>query len=224
MVPGIVRERVQGGGACTAARGDLVRGGTAGPRTPPGSARRAGHPGTRVRGRAGSAELSAPPPPARRPASSRVSARELSEGGCERAGPALGRCGDHRPALCQRPRTWQRRDIHLAWQLIPRGGGGARSPPYRRVAAGEARSGGGEGIPLRRASGPFSLPGGPGRGAAGGSGPISILIAGLGGPSGPRPNYRANPPGACGACQLQSLYPTLPAFSRTIPLSACSLR
>lgn len=164
------------------ARGDLVRDGTAGPRTPPGSARRAGPPGTRVRGRAGSAELSAPPPPARRSASSRISAPESSEGGCERAGPALGRCEDHRPALCQWPRPWQRRDIHLAWQLLPRGGGGARPPPYRRVAAGEARSGGGDGNPLRRAAGPFSIPGGPGPGAAGGSGPISILIAGLGGP------------------------------------------
>lgn len=92
----------------------------------------------------------------------------------ERAGPALGRGGDHRPAL------WQRWGIHLAWQLLPRGGGRARPPPYRRAAAGRARSGGGDRDPLGRAACPCPLPRGPGKGAAGGPGPISILIAGLG--------------------------------------------
>ncbi|KAG3273375.1 hypothetical protein H1C71_018786 [Ictidomys tridecemlineatus] len=64
----------------------------------------------------------------------------------------------------------------------------------------------------RRGEGPFgraalsgSLPGGPGRGAAGGMGPISILIAGLGGPSGRRPNYQADPRGAAGLCQADPL-------------------
>ena len=78
--------------------------------------------------------------------------------------------------------------------------------------------GAGTGIPLGRAGRaacPCPLPGGPGRGAAGGAGPISILIAGLGGPSGPRPNYRANPRGASGTGQAHSLHPGLPA-SRTV--------
>ena len=105
-------------------------------------------PGARVRGRAGRAELSAPPP-ARLSGSSRISAQEPSERGCERASPARGRGGDHRPALWRRPRPRQWRDIHLAWQLLPRGGGGARLPPYRRAAAGGARSGGGDGDPPR---------------------------------------------------------------------------
>lgn len=75
--------------------------------------------------------------------------------------------------------------------------------------------GAGTGIPLGRATRPCPLPGGPGRGAAGGTGPISILIAGLGGPSGPRPNYRANPRGASGTGQAHSLHPGFPA-SRTV--------
>lgn len=155
-----------------------------------------------MRGRAGGAELSTPPPPAGSPASSRTSAQEPSEGGCERAGSGRGRGGDHRPALCQRPRPWQQRDIHLAWQLLPRGAGGARPPPYRRAAAGEARSGGGEGDPPPPSRSSLLPPrGSRAEAQPEARGPISILIAGLGGPSGPKPNYWANPPGVGGVCQ-----------------------
>lgn len=136
--------RARRGRARTAAAcGDLAQGGTP-PRRP--------RPGARARARGGvpgmlnsapcSRRAGAPPAPA-------SPSRDPSEGGRERPGPALGRCGNYRPALCQRPRPWRRRDIHLAWQLLPGGGGGGRAqpPPYRGAAAGEARSRGRRGDP-----------------------------------------------------------------------------
>lgn len=105
--------------------------------------------------------------------------------------------------------------------LAPEGRGrGAAAPLSQSRSRRGPQWGRGRGIPLGRTARPCSLPGGPGRGAAGGAGPITILIAILGGPSGPRANYLANPRGSGGMCRTQSLHPALPASSQTIrPIS-----
>lgn len=84
--------------------------------------------GARTRGRVGSAAPSTVLPPALLPASRARRPRSPA-----RVGVSGG--GWKPPA-----RFMQRQDIHLAWQALPRGRGGARPPPYRRAAAGTARS------------------------------------------------------------------------------------
>lgn len=128
-------------------------------------------PGACVRGRAGSAAPGAAP--RFRP---RLAA-EPSECGRERAGPAQG--------ARRRP---QARFVAVAAAGysscvagVPEGRGRGPPPSYRRDAAGEPRSGGGDGDPPSvETVVPALSQGAPGRGTAGDAGPISILIAGLG--------------------------------------------
>jgi len=163
--------RAPAGSACeagvrvpVAASGDLVRGCWSGPRT---------RPGARREGRSGGALSAAPRPP-------RISRLYLASQQRSRASVAVSE-----PARRGARQGPQARFVTAAGYSscvagAPEGRGRDAAAPLSRSRSRRDRSGGGGRDPPRPSGSSLPLPGGPSGGAAGGAGPISILIAGLG--------------------------------------------